>query len=127
MTGPGTATALFTTLMPREQSADISLVRARWLKPSLVEVFFLAVMLAAFGRPQSWQSLISDGDCGWHIRTGDLILKTRAVPHTDPFSFSRVGQPWFAWEWLSEVIFSLLHRWGGLAAVASFTVVLVCF
>ncbi len=99
----------------------------RWLKPSLVEVFFLAVMLAAFGRPQSWQSLLSDGDCGWHIRTGDLILKTGAVPHVDPFSFSRAGQPWFAWEWLSEIIFSLLHRWGGLAAVAGFSVVLLCF
>jgi hypothetical protein len=102
-------------------------VRARWLKPSLVEVFFLAVILAAFGRPQSWQSLISDGDCGWHIRTGDLILKTGAVPHADPFSFSRPGQPWFAWEWLSEVIFSLLHRCGGLPAIAGFTVVLLCF
>jgi len=100
-------------------------VRSRWLKPSLVEVFFLAIILAAFGRPQSWQSLISDGDCGWHIRTGDLILQTGHVPRVDPFSFSRAGQPWFAWEWLSDVIFSSLHRWGGLAAVAGFCVVLL--
>jgi len=124
---PKNVLTLVGTLKPLHRTAEVQVVRTRWLKPSLVEIFFLTVMLAAFGRPQSWQSLISDGDCGWHIRTGDLILKMGAVPYVDPFSFSRAGQPWFAWEWLSEVIFSLLHRWGGLAAVAAFSVVLLCF
>jgi hypothetical protein len=42
------------------------------------------------------------------------------VPVADPFSFTRPGQPWFAWEWLSDVIFAILWRWKGVAAVAAF-------
>ncbi|HMC62740.1 MAG TPA: hypothetical protein VKJ01_26335 [Candidatus Solibacter sp.] len=89
--------------------------------PSLVDVFLLFLLLAAFARPLAWQSLLSDGDTGWHIRTGELILRTGAVPARDPFSFSRAGEPWFAWEWLSDVSFALLHRWHGLEAVAAFS------
>lgn len=96
------------------------------LKPSLVDVFFLILMLAAFGRPQAWQGLLADGDTGWHIRTGDYILSTGTVPLEDLFSFSRTGQPWFAWEWLADVGFALLHRWHGLEAVAAFSACVLC-
>ena len=91
-----------------------------WLAPSMVDLFFLFLLLAAFSQPHSWQSLLRDGDTGWHIRTGELILQTRNVPVRDPFSFSRAGKPWFAWEWLADVTFALLHRWQGLAGVAGF-------
>jgi hypothetical protein len=96
------------------------------LKPTLVDLFFLILMLSAFGRPQSWQGLLADGDTGWHIRTGDYILETRRVPLEDLFSFSRAGQPWFAWEWLADVSFALLHRWHGLEAVAAFSACVLC-
>ncbi len=59
-----------------------------------------------------------DGDTGWHIRTGEWILANRAVPHHDLFSFSKPGAPWFAWEWLSDVLFAALHASWGLAGVA---------
>ncbi|HLK67135.1 MAG TPA: hypothetical protein VKU19_27060 [Bryobacteraceae bacterium] len=87
-------------------------------RPSLADLFFAFLLIAMFGRPQAWQALLGDGDTGWHIRTGDYILQTGRVPQADPFSFTRAGQPWFAWEWLSDVIFASLHRWHGLAAVA---------
>jgi hypothetical protein len=91
-----------------------------------VDLFFLILMLAAFGRPQAWQGLLADGDTGWHIRTGDYILETGKVPLQDLFSFSRAGQPWFAWEWLADVAFALLHRWHGLHAVAAFSACVLC-
>jgi hypothetical protein len=83
-------------------------------------------MLAAFGRLSAWQALLSDGDTGWHIRTGEMILQTGRVPLHDVFSFSRPGQPWFAWEWLADVVFALLHRWRGLEAVAAFSALVLC-
>jgi hypothetical protein len=98
-----------------------------WLKPSLVDLFFVVLMVAAFGRPQSWQGLLADGDTGWHIRTGDYILQTGTVPFHDLYSFSNPGQPWFAWEWLADVVFSLLNRWHGLAAVAACSAAVLCF
>jgi hypothetical protein len=86
----------------------------------VADVFFCALLVAAFARPAGLQSLLADGDTGWHIRTGELVLATGHVPQTDPFSFSRPGEPWFAWEWGSDVIFAALWRWKGTAAVAAF-------
>jgi hypothetical protein len=88
--------------------------------PRLVDVFFTALLLAAFVRPDGLRALLADGDTGWHIRTGELVLAGGAVPWSDPFSFTRPGQPWFAWEWGSDALFALLWRWKGLAAVAAF-------
>jgi hypothetical protein len=91
----------------------------RLLVPSLLDVFFGALLLAAFAQPQGLRPLLSDGDTGWHIRTGELVLETGRAPVADPFSFSRPRQPWFAWEWLADVIFAATWRWRGLAGVAA--------
>jgi hypothetical protein len=91
----------------------------RWLVPSLPDVFFGAFLLATFAHPQGLRSLLSDGDTGWHIRAGELILQAGRVPVADPFSFSRPQQPWFAWEWLADVVFAQTWRWRGLAGVAA--------
>jgi len=66
-----------------------------------------------------------DGDTGWHIRTGEYILAHHAVPTQDLFSFSRPGAPWFAWEWLSDVLFSILYQIGALKAIVLFAGVLI--
>jgi hypothetical protein len=92
---------------------------SRLLVPSPLDVFFLALLLAAFASPQGLRSLLSDGDTGWHIRTGELVLRAGHVPVADPFSFSRPGQPWFAWEWLADVVFGQTWRWRGLAGVGA--------
>ena len=97
--------------------------RPNWI-PSLAEMLFVATMAWLFlGSGPS--ALLIDGDTGWHIRTGDYILATHSFPKQDLFSFSRAGQPWFAWEWMSDVIFSALHRMSGLAGVALLTGVLI--
>jgi len=60
---------------------------------------------------------VTDPDVWWHLRTGQLILQTHAVFHTDPYSFTRFGQPWVDHEWLSQVLIFGLYRaagWGGL-------------
>lgn len=95
--------------------------RAGWWIPSASDLFFAALLYAAFGRRDGWQSLLADADCGWHIRTGEYILSTGRVPWTDLFSFSKPGSAWFAWEWLSDVIFACLFRTAGLPAVVLFS------
>lgn len=98
----------------------------RWLTPSLADLFFPILLMAAFGSVSSWEGLLADGDTGWHIRTGQFILQTGTVPLHDLFSFSRPGQPWFAWEWLSDVGFAWLYGWRGLSAVAAFSAAVLC-
>lgn len=100
----------------------------RWplWKPTFLDFFFIATMawLFALG-PAGWDSLLADGDTGWHIRAGEYMLNHKQFIHEDFFSFSRPGQLWFAWEWLSEVQFALLNSFGGLKAVVLYCAVII--
>jgi hypothetical protein len=88
------------------------------LIPSLSDLYFLALMVWLFLCGQyGWKGLLADADVGWHIRTGEYILDHHAVPRTDLYSFSKPGAPWFAWEWLSDVIDAAVFRAGGLKGV----------
>ena len=95
--------------LPDARKAHLSLR----LAPSLPDLFFTFLLLALFGKPEVWQALLGDGDTGWHIRAGEMLLSTGKIPVRDVFSFSRPGAPWYAWEWLSDAIFARLHAWGG--------------
>lgn len=95
------------------------------MSPSFVELVFLALFVVAFARPAGIQALLFDGDTGWHIRTGQLVLASGHVPYVDDFSFTRFGQPWFAWEWLADVVFALLYGWRGIASVAALSGVIL--
>jgi hypothetical protein len=92
-----------------------------WLRPSFADLLLVSLIAWLFLAGEGWTVLLADGDTGWHIRTGDWILQTRSIPTHDLFSFSRHGEPWFAWEWLSDVVFSLVNRGWGLAGVAVLT------
>lgn len=85
--------------------------------PSLADVAFVVPILFVFGKMNGARGLLGDGDTGWHVRTGEWILRHGQAPHRDIFSFSMTGQPWFAWEWLWDVVFAWLHQRGGMAAV----------
>ena len=108
----------------------------RVLAPSFSDCFFIAVVVWLFvAGVNGWKQLLMDGDTGWHIRTGEYILSHHAVPTQDLFSFSKAGAPWFAWEWLSDVIYGLLFRAAGLKAIvlfagaiiAAYATVVVCY
>ena len=97
---------------------------ARWLLPSIGDLIFV-VMLALFTLTGLSVRLLGDAGIGWHIRTGQLILATHAIPRVDPFSSSMTGQPWFAWEWLYDVIVGWLDRAAGLNGVVLFTALMI--
>jgi len=86
--------------------------------PAIADVLFLFILLllAIF----QGNSLLHDGDTGYHIRTGEYIIETWSVPHHDIFSFHTPPIPWTAHEWLSEVIMAILHQCFGLTGVVVF-------
>jgi hypothetical protein len=93
-------------------------VWGRAFLPSLTDFFFCAILIWLFVAGASgWKSLLMDGDTGWHIRVGEYILDHRAVPTHDLFSFSKASAPWFAWEWLTDVLYAALFRLAGLKAI----------
>ena len=110
----------------REQTRRRPSIARQWLFPSLTDLFFIITFgLTFLLNSTGWDNLVRDGDTGMHIRAGDYILATRHVPTQDLFSFSRAGQPWADWEWLSQAVFALLHHWWGLKGVVLFSAVLV--
>jgi len=91
-----------------------------WVLPSIADVFFM-VLFGLLGFSPMSAFLLGDADTGWHIRNGELILATHSVPHVDPFSYTKAGQPWFAWEWLYDVGIAAIHHLSGLNGVVLFT------
>ena len=104
---------------PRSIESVLANPWARLLIPSLSDLFFLAILVWLFmsAGGAGWQGLLVDGDVGWHIRTGEFILDHHAVPYQDLYSFSKPNAPWYAWEWLSDVIDGSLHRIAGLKGI----------
>jgi len=101
--------------------------------PSVSDLLFAALLLGlscgALGRV-----LLRDAGTGWHIRNGQLMLQTHSITRVDPFSATMSGQPWYAWEWLYDVLIAGVHHWLGLngvvfgmAAIMATTFVLVFY
>jgi hypothetical protein len=96
------------------------------LLPSLTDVAFLAPIIFLFARSTGARMLLGDSDTGWHIRCGQWIIANGRVPDRDIFSFTKYGQPWFAWEWLWDVAFGWMHGQWGLAAVVLVSLIVIC-
>jgi hypothetical protein len=101
-------------------------VWGRLLAPSYIDLFFLALILWLFTSGEGWKSLMLDGDTGWHIRTGEHILAAGTVPQTDLFSYSKPGAPWYAWEWLTDILYAVVHGKYGLGGIAAISGVAIC-
>lgn len=63
--------------------------------------FFAAAVL-----PRASWPLI-DGDVWWHIRAGEAVLATGAVPHVDTWSIVGAGRPWVSQDWLANVLLAV--------------------
>jgi hypothetical protein len=92
----------------------------RLLLPSVVDVFFVGLLSVLVFTPVSVR-LLGDAGIGWHIRTGQQTVATRAIPRVDSFSSAMHDKPWFAWEWMYDVLVGQLERVAGLNGVVWFT------
>jgi hypothetical protein len=60
---------------------------------------------------------VADPDFWWHLRSGELIVRTHTILRTDPFSFTRIGHPWINHEWLSDLLIFSVYRVTGFAGL----------
>jgi hypothetical protein len=86
------------------------------------KLFFILLFLGLFLmtlRP------IVDPDFWWHLRTGQLIVQKQFIPRTDPFSYTNMGKPWIAHEWLTEVLIYALFQLGNYSLlIITFSVII---
>ena len=96
----------------------------RYVVPSAADLIFVLLVVAMCCSVVATR-LLDDAGTGWHIRSGELILSTRAIPRTDPFSVTMAGQRWFAWEWLYDALIAAVHSRLGLNGVVLFSSALI--
>jgi hypothetical protein len=91
--------------------------------PSISDLIFIGLLGTLVFTPLSIK-LLGDAGIGWHIRNGQQILATHAIPRFDSFS-SSLWQPWFAWEWLYDIVMGKLEAWCGLNGVVWLTAIVI--
>ncbi len=96
---------------------------ASWVVPSVADLIFVALLSCLLFTALAVK-LLGDAGVGWHIRTGQQILATHAIPRVDPFS-SQILKPWIAWEWLYDVVVGRLETSTGLNGVVWLTAVVI--
>ncbi len=89
----------------------------RWLIPDIGLILTAIVMLYCLTSFDGMRMLFRDSDTGWHIINGQEVLATGNVPHAEPYSFSKPGGPWFAWEWLADCAMAFAHSLDGMRGV----------
>lgn len=61
-----------------------------------------------------------DTDTWWHIRSGEHTL-TQGMIYSDPFSFTKMGDPWINHSWGSQIVLYLVWQIGGNFGLALYT------
>lgn len=57
-------------------------------------------------------------DFWWHLKIGEIIYHTGSIPTTNMFGWTLAADfPFTYGAWLSEYLFYILYRWGGVALI----------
>ncbi len=99
---------------------NASILRRFW---SAETGIFLGIWLVLMLLGRS--SLLQDPGTFWHVKVGQQMLSSAEVIQTDPFSFTRYGEPWVAHQWLAECGMAALHKLGGFDALLLLTATLL--
>ncbi|TME81147.1 MAG: hypothetical protein E6I45_08865 [Chloroflexi bacterium] len=86
---------------------------------------WLAVALPVLGAVIAPMSTV---DLAYNVRAGQLMLETRRLLETDPFTFSAAGQPWLDQQWGAQILLALgfgVVGWAGLAVIRALLVGLI--
>lgn len=70
-----------------------------WPLACLLFAFVAMLGLLSVHEPATWL----------HVRTGARILAERALPRTDPFSYTVSGRAWTTDSWLADALFFFVH------------------
>ncbi|HSE42305.1 MAG TPA: hypothetical protein VLH08_16185 [Acidobacteriota bacterium] len=85
---------------------------------NLYLIITAAVVAAALFR-------IADLDFFWHLKTGDVILKTHEFQRTEIYSFTAAGREYIDHEWLFQVVISLFYSAFGPAGIITLKTIIL--
>src|ERR1019366_8615139 len=73
--------------------------------------------LLAFLAVATVRSRFDDPDMWWHLKIGEVIWKTHAIPTADLFSYTTSHHAYIAHEWLSQLFIYAAYRVGGYSGL----------
>jgi hypothetical protein len=81
-----------------------------WTLPFIGLAAMLPLIVRRVGDPDYW----------WHFRTGQWMVDNGAFARHDLYTYTIAGAPWTDHEYLSQLLYYVLTRIGGLLAVSIF-------
>lgn len=64
---------------------------------------------------------ILDRDFWWHIKAGEIMVQNKALIATEPFAYTRAGQPYLATQsWLAQIALYGIYNLGGANGIIAF-------
>ncbi|HEV2460327.1 MAG TPA: hypothetical protein VGS80_18370, partial [Ktedonobacterales bacterium] len=91
--------------------------------PSIGDILFISLFFGVLFGLQG-RVLGYDGDSAWNLRIGTHVLD-HGLPRAEFMLSTTYGHPTIYWEWLSQVIYALGLRLGGLNGVVTVAAALV--
>jgi len=69
---------------------------------------------------------LMDRDFWWHVKAGEIMLQTNSMIDTEPFAYTRQGQPYLARHgWLSQIVLCLVYNLAGPNGAIFFRTIMV--
>ena len=95
-------------------ASDVASERGR-VRPWLSDVW----MVVAVAAPAVFAvyTALHATDLAYHLRLGESIVLTGAIPEADTFTFTAQGRPWQDQQWLAQLVLFATHRLGGFEAL----------
>src|SRR5215212_3075164 len=94
------------TIALAEAPADVNVLRRLFSFPVMIAgLLVVLTVLTVRGR-------FNDPDLWWHLKVGEIIWNTHAIPTADFFSFTTNNHPWIAHEWLAELAIFGAYKFG---------------
>jgi hypothetical protein len=101
----------------KNKAAEVTLLKTK------LSIFITVLAFANCAR-LLWENmryvLFASFDTGWIVRTGQYIIASYGVPHTDMFSWTHPERAFVAYQWLAELWCGFLYTQGGLWLVGLF-------
>ena len=98
------------------------------MTPHASRIYTLLFKILIFAYAFNQFSLITaDPDLWGHLKFGEAAWVQKALPSTDPYSYTAQGLPWINHEWLAEIIYYLIYTALGSTGLLIFKLTLGLF
>ena len=84
----------------------------------LLLIFITGIFLAGF-------YYINENDVWYHLKTGEIIVKTKSIPDSEIYTYTKEGEKWIHPDWLAQIILYSVYKISGLNGLIIFKCIII--